>query len=45
VGAVFDHYVTKPIDLEKLRDVLLAVPERDEHVVVGTTIVRAFVKN
>jgi CheY-like chemotaxis protein/two-component sensor histidine kinase len=28
--AGFDHYVTKPIDLEKLRDVLLAVPARDE---------------
>ena len=30
VEAGFDHYVTKPIDLEKLREVLLAAPARDE---------------
>ena len=30
VDAGFDHYVTKPINLEKLREVLLAVPVRDE---------------
>jgi PAS domain S-box-containing protein len=28
--AGFNHYVTKPIDLENLREVLLAVPARDE---------------